>query len=60
MIVVGLGGSKIDQKRNDLRIYESLVRGTGYEATIYAIWAMRYTNLLLHSYKMKMSKDAFG
>jgi len=53
-----LSGSKINSKRNNLRLYESLLRHGCQKAFLHAICAMRYMNLSEHSYKMKMSKNA--
>jgi len=41
MIGLGLNGSKIDPKRNDLRLYESLLRHDCRKVFLHAIWAMR-------------------
>ena len=58
MISVGLSSSKINPKRNNLRLYESLLWHGCQKAFLYAIWAMRYMKLSWHSYRMKISKDA--
>jgi len=60
MIGLGLSGSKIEPKRNDLRLFESLLRHGCQRAFLHAIWAMRYINLSQESYKMEISKDALS
>jgi len=55
--VLILNRSKVDLKRNDLRLYKSLLRHGCRKAFLHTIWEMRYMNLLQHSYKMEISRD---
>ena len=55
----GLSASKIDPRRNDLRLYESMLGHGCQKPFLHAILAMRHMNLW-HSYKMEISKDALS
>jgi len=45
IICLGLSGSKINPKRNDMRLYKSLLRHDCQKVFLNAIWGMRYMKL---------------